>query len=65
MGKPKKLYHNTKTETALRYILPKEILSGESRLKMNNIGSMNDPKENLMFVTNIDECIPIPVKKII
>jgi hypothetical protein len=61
MGKPEKLYHFTKTETALRYILPKEILSGESRLKMNNIGSMNDPKENLMFVTNIDECIINPI----
>lgn len=61
MRKPEKLYHFTKTETALRYILPKEIISGESRLRMNNIGSMNDPKENLMFVTNIDECIINPI----
>ena len=61
MKKPARLYHFTKTETALRYILPKEIISKESRLRMNNVGLMNDPKENLSYVTNTDESIINPI----
>lgn len=61
MIKPDKLYHFTKTETAIRYILPKEIV-GKSQLRMSNIGSMNDPKENLMFISNIEESINVPIE---
>lgn len=62
MNRPEKLYHFTKTETALRWILPKEMISKNSRLKLNKISNMNDPKENLLFVTDLDECIQNPIE---
>lgn len=43
---PKKLYHFTTTEKAIQYILP------FCKLKMNSLGKMNDPKENLMHIIN-------------
>lgn len=62
MSEPDKLYHFTKTETALRWILPNEMISKNSRLKLNKINKMNDPKENLLFVTDLDECIQDPIE---
>ncbi|MDS1031376.1 hypothetical protein RDV77_01900 [Porphyromonadaceae sp. NP-X] len=44
--KPRKLYHFTTTEKAIQYILP------FCKLKMNSLGEMNDPKENLKHIIN-------------
>lgn len=44
--KSKKLYHFTSTENAIQYILP------SLKLRMNSLGKMNDPKENLMHIIN-------------
>jgi len=46
---PKNLYHYTKTDTAIRKILHKKTF------RMNNLGNMNDPKENLRHITDIEE----------
>lgn len=45
----KKLYHFTKIETAIRFILP------ERSLRLNKLINMNDPKENLIHKTNYNE----------
>ncbi len=47
--KPKKLYHFTKIETAIRYILPNKLI------KLNKLINMNDPKENLLHKTEYNE----------
>ncbi|MDX9854756.1 MAG: DUF2971 domain-containing protein [Tenuifilaceae bacterium] len=43
------LYHYTKTDTAIRYILPK------MALRMNFLKYMNDPKENLLHQVDYTE----------
>lgn len=45
------LYHYTKTETAIRKILPDKVLL------MNFLANMNDPKENLTHIINLNETI--------
>ena len=45
------LYHYTKAETAIRKILPDKVLL------MNFLANMNDPKENLTHVINVNESI--------
>lgn len=47
--KPQNLYHFTKIETAIKYILP------EMSLRMNKLINMNDPKENLLYKTNFKD----------
>lgn len=49
INKPEKLYHFTKIETAIRFILPNKYLL------LNSLINMNDPKENLLHETNIGE----------
>lgn len=44
--KPKLIYHFTKSDTAIKYIFP------TFELRLNNIGNMNDPLENLKYITN-------------
>jgi len=43
------LYHYTKNDTAIRYILPK------MALRMNSLKYMNDPKENLLHQVDFSE----------
>jgi hypothetical protein len=47
--KPKKLYHYTKLEKAIQHILP------DKSLRMNTLINMNDPNENLLYITNYNE----------
>lgn len=49
--KPQTLYHFTKADTAIRKILP------SLSLRMNKLGNMNDPKENLRHITDFDDNI--------
>lgn len=48
---PQTLYHFTKADTAIRKILP------NMNLRMNRLGNMNDPKENLLHITDLDDNI--------
>lgn len=45
------LYHYTRADTAIKKILP------WMKLKMNSLGKMNDPKENLYHIVNYDEFV--------
>jgi hypothetical protein len=45
------LYHYTRTDTAIKKILP------WMKLKMNSLGKMNDPKENLDHIVNYDDFV--------
>lgn len=46
-----KLYHYTKSDILIKYILP------DMGLKMNFLEKMNDPKENLIHIVNSNEFI--------
>lgn len=48
---PQTLYHFTKADTAIRMILP------NMNLRMNRLGNMNDPKENLLHITDLEDSI--------
>lgn len=57
MQKPKNIYHFTRSETAIRKILP-----DRPELLMNNVSKMNDPTENLTYISNTNESIINPFK---
>jgi hypothetical protein len=51
--KPEFLYHFTNAEVAINKILPSKTL------RLNNIGNMNDPKENLIHLIELDSKVPL------